>query len=88
MTHCRDANASANAKCRCRNDDAKVKPTLMCMHALLGDIVMRTDADPAGDLRRCMTLRVPMQCAGDNAMLHDEWWVDGPNAGQFGLSAQ
>ena len=29
-----------------------------------------------------------MQCAGDNAMLYDEWWVDGPNAGQFGLLAQ
>ena len=66
---------------QCRNDDAKVKPTLMCMLALLGDTVMRIDADPTGDLRRCMTLCVAMQCAGDNAMLHDEWWVDGPNAG-------
>ena len=80
MTHCRNANVSADAKCRCRNDDAKVKPTLMCMLALLGDTVMRADADPAGDLRSYMTLCVPMQCAGDNAMLYDKWWVDGPNA--------
>ena len=60
----------------------------MCMLALLGDTVMHTDADPAGDLRRCMMLHVPNANAGDNAMLHDEWWVDGPNTGQFGLSVQ
>ena len=88
MTHCRDVNTNANAKCRCRNDDAKVKPTPMCMLALLGSIVMRTDADPAGDCAGAQHYVCQMQCAGDNAMLHDEWWVDGPNARQFGLSAQ
>ena len=88
MTRYRDANASVDAKCRCRNDDVKVKPMLTCMLALLGGTVMRIDANPAGDCAGARCHVCQMQCAGDNAMVHDEWWVDGPNAGQFGLSAQ
>ena len=61
---------------------------LMCMLALRGDTVMHTDADSAGDSCRCMMLCVPMRCAGGNVMLYDEWWVNGPNDGLFGLSAQ
>ena len=88
MTHCRNVNVSADAKCRCRNDDAKVKPTLMCMLALLGDTVMRTDVDLVGDCAGAQCHVCQMQRADDNVILHDEWWVDGPNAGQLGLSAQ